>query len=263
MSERSTNAQSTQDQNHILQAAIISGIIFVVFWILSSLFARLNVIKPDSTLLFIALIPFIVWLILSGRITKIVGPGGWVIEFGKTPVAPIGEEIIPVDPGRDVDKGTERKLQNNLERISEEHPTILSFEIGKEGYYALPVIWKYVQALETHSRFHYALFVDSLRRFKGIIEATDFERLSSYPRERFVNDVPQGFVRKLETTSILVSPGVVTEYLQTTSTNKEALELMEKAHTDYLPVVNEQSKFVGVVTQERIVRKILLRLLST
>ncbi|MGD0175694.1 MAG: CBS domain-containing protein [Candidatus Bathyarchaeia archaeon] len=266
MSGGGTNAESSDVQhqtlNHFLQTVIISGFIIGFFLILSGLFTSLNAIKPDSTLVFIALIPFIVWLIVSGRITEIAGPGGIGIklrnEAGK-PI-PVESEKITIEPDfRVIEKGG---LDALYREISDKHPNTLSFVIGKMNY-RVNVIWDYLNALEMEPSFRFILFRDSRGKFKGIVKASDVKRiLPAEGRPPTTLDSDYGFVRMLETGSILSSPGVVTDYLERTSTNKEALELMEKADTDFVPVVDEQRKFVGVVTQERIVRKILTRLLS-
>ena len=265
MSTEGSKSQSDDlDSNveHILQTVIISGIIIALLWILTVLFG--SELRPDSTLLFIALIPFIVWLIVSGRIAEIAGPGGIGIKLRNIAEKPVTSEdkiTIEVERAQVIKKGG---LQNLRAEISAKHPSTLSFVLGKRNYYNAKVVRDYLNVLQREPGFRFVLFVDSHRKFRGIMKASEFERmLTSTNGEPTDLNSDYEVVRMLETGSILPRPGVVTDYLEKTSTNKEALELMEKAYTDFVPVVDEQREYIGVVTQEGIMRKILTKLLST
>lgn len=55
---------------------------------------------------------------------------------------------------------------------------------------------------------------------------------------------------------------VITDSMKVKFTNKRILDEMEKAKTNMLAVVDRECKFVGVMTQEEIVIKILIKLLG-
>src|SRR5208337_795176 len=117
---------------HLVEAAAISIIFFWLLWILPYFFTNRNGLQIDSTLVLVALVPFIIWLIVSGRIKEITGPGGWGLKLNDIaqrrafPDDKISPEPFQVIPKQAFSNKTFRDLQAR-------HPNILSFDISREN----------------------------------------------------------------------------------------------------------------------------------
>lgn len=213
----------------------------------SSYFAELEPIY-----VFVALVPFVVLLITSGRLKEIRGPGGIALSMRDEAQKPISPELsktkLEVDPDITMDKGRLDLLQ---ERIAQNPPTALSFQVGKKGYYRESAIWEYIQELEGYPGFRNILLIDGDGKFKGFMRVEDFKVLMR----------GDDIVAQLESGRIQQYPRVVTASIPLGATNQQALSEMERLDTNVLAVVDRHEKFVGVITQEEIVRKILSKAL--
>ena len=207
-------------------------------------------IKLDPTLVVVALIPFIVWLVISGRVKEFKGPGGLDVILRDTANDKIPTELgpLPIEPAITIDKASEAAL----EMIEREHPTSLSFQLGKHNY-SNQIISRYLDALESNPKFNMIIFTDEAKRLKGMMKARDFHTL---------HERDQATSIKIASGEILQAPGVITNSIQQNSTNKEALEQMNKTGTDVLPVVDAQGKYVGYVRRDRILGDVIAKLLA-
>jgi Mg/Co/Ni transporter MgtE len=62
---------------------------------------------------------------------------------------------------------------------------------------------------------------------------------------------------ELESGVILTRDGVITASVSSESTNRETLRKMDQRNLSELAVVDSANQFVGVITQDEIVRKLL------
>jgi hypothetical protein len=237
----------------ILQAIAISvAFLLVLAFILfitssTSYFSELEAIH-----VFVALVPFIVLLMVSGRLTEIGGPGGISLSMRDEVRKPISPELskmkLEVDPEITMDKGSRVDLE---QQIARNPPTTLSFQIGRTGCYNESAIQHYIDEVHGHPNFRNILLTDREGRFNGLLRVEDFRMLL---RE---GDV----VAQLESGRVLEDSRVITASIPIDSTNQQALGEMERLHSNTLAVVDRHEGFVGVISQEGIVRKVLARVL--
>jgi len=71
----------------------------------------------------------------------------------------------------------------------------------------------------------------------------------------------EDIIQKIESGEILEDTRVIRNSIEIDSTNKQALDEMERVNINLLPVIDDRRAFVGVITQEEIVRKTLTKLL--
>lgn len=77
----------------------------------------------------------------------------------------------------------------------------------------------------------------------------------------FVSVVEKGgVVDALESASIMQNKNMCKERIAISSSNREALSVMEKFNVNELAVVNSENRFLGIINQEQIVRKVLSRI---
>ena len=236
----------------ILQTVFISLAFLLVLVLVLFVTERLNLGKIEPIHVFVALVPFIILLVMSGRLKEIGGPGGIALSLRdevQKPISPeaAGDELV-VDPEITMEKGAIPAIQ---EQVAQNPPTTLSLRVGRLGFYSELAIRHYIEELDKHPVFRNVLFVDAESRFQGLMPAQAFRALL---QEREV-------VPLLEDGKILELPGVVTALIPVGSTNQQALAEMDRVDTNTLAVVNQREGFVGVITQEEIVRKVLTKVM--
>lgn len=238
----------------ILHTIIISCVFLLVLFIVSTgnYFVGQAKFELEPVHVFVALVPFVILLIVSGQLKEIRGPGGLAFllrDEVRKPVSPeLREMKLEVEPDIVVAKGGLDVLRN---RIAQNPPTTLSFQIGKRGYYGQSAIEEYIRELDQYPCFRNILFTDEHGTFRGFMTVSDFRVLL------------QGgdIVTNLESGQILEDPKIIKSSVQIGSTNQQALSEMERVGENILAVVDRHEKFVGVITQEEIVRKILTKVL--
>jgi hypothetical protein len=239
----------------IIQTFVNSLIFFTILFIISSedLFTNRYGFNLEPINVFIALIPLVIWLIVSGKLKELKGPGGIGIimrDEGQKSISPeITKIALKVDPAVVEKKGGLDELRY---KILHNPPTTLSFEIEKKNYYNLEAIKDYIYELEKNPDFRYILFNDADGKFKGIMKVNYFKYLLE----------TDDLVQRIENSKILEDSRVTRKCIKITSTNKQALNEMEKVNVNMLPVVDRRGRFIGVVTQEEILRRILTKILQ-
>jgi hypothetical protein len=200
-----------------------------------------------SVYIFLALIPFVIALFVSGKLKEIKGPGGIGLslrdeiskqvspDFSDQPIE-VAEEIVG-------DKGLVSRLQSEVAK----RPTSLSFEIGRRNYYGQWAIAEYVSELSRNPEFRFILFKDSNNGFLGLMHVEYYKNLLR--RNDIVNEIESG--------SILNRPEVNRTKIAQSVSNREALSIMDREGCNELVVVDSSNKFIGVITQDAIVRKVL------
>ena len=240
----------------ILQTILMSIIFFLTLLIVVYLFAKVpgeNEFRLNTIHLFIALTPFVVLLIVSGKLKEIRGPGGIALSMRDEIQKPISmeykDEQMEVNPEVVQAKGGMESLQV---AISDNPPTTLSFQIRRSGYYGKWAIEEYIRELKRHPYFRNILFNDLNGRFQGYMNVNEYEKIL-----KNTDDI----VQELESGDILTYESINKNLIHINTTNKQALDAMESKNVNELAVVDESNRFVGVITQEEIVRKVLTKII--
>ena len=228
-----------------LQAGVVSVVfllLLVGLGILEQVFVAGAFTNP--VLVVVALIPIIVYLAVTGRLSRFSG-GGFEIELqaaARKFISPDASQTIDVDPER-----LDAKYHAGaLEAVKQRAPTALTFEIGRAGYYALGAIEAYLDELETLT---YVVFTDANDRFEGYAPVEQFRRL--------VGNYAIDIVGELESGHITDRPIVRTEAIRSDRTNEECLRTMDELNVDQLAVLDANGAFVGVVRQDAIIRRLV------
>ena len=233
---------------------IISAVFFVVLFIVSylaSIAPSDGGIKIEPIYVFIALIPFIVLLIASGKLKEIKGPGGIALlmkdEAEREISVDVEDNAIEIDSEIVHSKGG---IESLTFMLRESPPTALSFVLEKKDYYAQYAIEGYINELRKLSSFKNIVFVSNDGSFLAYMKVEDF---SQVVKESQIVDL-------LESGDILKDKRTNPASINIDSTNRDTLSEMEKCNVNELAVIDSKSKFLGVINQEQIVRKVLSRL---
>lgn len=238
----------------IWQTILISLLFFFVLWLISSdrFFGQRLGFELEPLHFGIALIPFIILLILSGKLKEIRGPGGWVLSLRDEVQKTMSPDIVEKEPLQVDPAIVQQKGPPISEVLAQKRPSVLGFTIGKKHFYWHDAIIQYIEALAVLPGFRFILFTDEPGKFVGGMKVADFIAILA------MGDI----VPKLENGDILNDPRVIKNTIQVNATNKQALNEMEKASVNILSVVDQEGEFIGVVTQEELVRKILSKVLQ-
>jgi len=168
-------------------------------------------------------------------------------EQARKLVSPDASEEVNVEP----DQLNEKTGESELENIKERGPTALTFELGRQGFYDQDAIEYYLEALET---LRYVVFTDADGQFEGYAPVGAFSRLLENSEINVVSEI--------ETCEITNRAVVRTNAIRSDSTNEECLRETNDRDVDELAVIDAQKTFVGVVTQDAVIRTLMSSALS-
>lgn len=238
-----------------VQTILLSIIFFLVLSLIvfgSQHLSPNGKIKIETIHIVISLIPFMIMLILSDKLKEIKGPGGIGLsmrdEASKALAPQYEDETIEVNPEVTLEKGGEESLRS---AIQNKQTTTLSLTVGRESYYNQEAINYYIHELEKKQELHFIIFNDIAGRFQGFMNVKDYKQYEE--TGNVVND--------LETGQILNHSDVTTHSINLGESNKTALNLMDKTNNSRLAVIDSRGRFIGVTTQDEIVRKILSKVI--
>jgi hypothetical protein len=216
----------------------------------------------DPGLVALMLLPFVAYLIASGRMTEFKAPGfgAKFVQTAKETVRPASETIAYDDPHIVAREGGVRKLLARKAReIDQSRPVVMTMTIGGDIQYTLEEVRRYLDVLSQLRSFKLAVFLDRNKRVVAYMEAWVLKELieQSELAGEFLELVNSGQIE-----SVIGYPGIAKNIISTASTNIDALREMQEQNLEALVVVNEQGMLRGVVERERVVTSMMLSLAS-
>lgn len=238
-------------RDYLAETVLISIVFYLVLF---GLLLLTDVTVPTPELVFIALVPFLVLLISSGRIQELRF-GDLSMKFQQAVQGMISHDIAGESFEYESTDPMAKGGDSNLQQMIENQGSTLSFTIGRR--YDPKYIQQYLrQNLEENPNFRYVLFNDRNGRFSGLMKAVDFVSYVWLHRDE------SGVVAAIESGDILDDENVIKTRIQEGSTLGEAREKMEAVDRDILAVVDTDDEFVGVLTREDVTSKLLGRLMG-
>jgi hypothetical protein len=238
--------------------------------------SRFEVKSVDIVL---ALLPVVVWLLATGRITKLAVPGLEVetaaqaiqeaaqgsIETQVTTVeeAGLGDAVDVIDRARkgDVDL---------IPEIDARGTKALAFQLG-QGNYDADVIREYLDVLVGRGQLRYLVLNEPDGELFGVYDATKvypyftFQLERQAPRtraiavyDRFAASLNRADPRSREWLASLPGFTPASSAVRLGISKRQALEQMESAGVEVLPAVRDDGRFVGVVHRSRLTAGLIL-----
>lgn len=216
----------------------------------------LHITITDSSAVFLSLIPFVAYLILSGKIREFKG-GGIEVKFKEAI-----EKEVNFKPERVhyigytmVGKGSRKALSNTILEIMKSPFAALSLTIGQHYDYTL--LRDYLKELVQFGFFKHVLFIDNNSKLQGFMLA---RVLLSYLRKdqmgnQIINLMESGRIREIE--------GFRKDFVKNTASGREALHRLETERIVDIAVVDENNHFLGFTDREIIVTKAVSALLAS
>ncbi|MHA1832837.1 MAG: hypothetical protein ACTSV7_02495 [Candidatus Baldrarchaeia archaeon] len=245
--QRSTKKYSLPSRDIIVIA--LSLVAIGIFFALSLLAKIAGLSMSDTTAVFLSIFPFIVYLILSGKISELSG-GGWKVKFREAYEKPVVFETGEVAYLSYT--VTRKSFMEQLEDIKKKlHVTpfvVLSLTLGRR--YDREVLQKYLEELTKFDYFKYVVFLDGRSKFVGFINARVLLDLVKSTRGHLVLEA----IANGDLTNVR---GSCRDYILSSRTNYEALETLEKTKRPELAVVTPDMKFLGFTSKEIITSRII------
>jgi len=260
--------ESTNPINEVLLAVtVFAAVIALLIWIRAVVATRwkvgqaLEIKSPDIV---IALIPITLWLFLSGRVGSVrIGDFELKAALVHATQASVVKQVttfsnaeLPVHQPLAAEKGGVDLIQSLIENKTE----ALVFRRGSGHYYG-PVIAEYLRRLTAAPFLKYVVVKDRDGRFQGIADARDTQRefaagAGADAFERWINAKDEGTAPPL--------PGYIraSEAVRNDADKRSVLASLEKANSDFLPVVDSGGQFQGTVERARIVSSLILDVAS-
>lgn len=249
-------------QGDVVKTVAISVIFYSVLLVLLVL---TDLTEPTPALVFVALVPFIVHLVSSGRIDELHF-GNLSMKFQEAAKGGISPDL-PGEPFEvDEDEAAGKQGQARLEQMIQEQRSSLAFRIGS-WYDADFILWYLRRNLAENPHFRYVLFTEQDGRFAGIMNADEFVTYvwvhdaddGDHPGTAGSGDDIEAAIRDGD---ILDAASVITTRIQEGSTLGEARRKMKDTDSDILAVVDSDEEFVGVLTSENVTSQVLGRLMG-
>jgi hypothetical protein len=211
--------------------------------------------------LLVTVVAAVLMLFVTGRISE--------FEFGSKGVSvksaiiaatrkPIDNQILPVTTIVHPEKGPLDQIQKY---VAEQVPAI-HFDLGSNRY-NWGAIHDYLSALSSHSFFRFVVFLGAQSKLFGIVDARKLytklsDQNSAMKFDNFAEIVNRGTVDDLARLEMLPSFVPATQAIRRSTDKKEALETMQGRSVDWLPVIEDDGRFAGIVEQSRLAASLIV-----
>jgi len=207
----------------------------------------------------IALTPVLVWLVLTGQLTKLTfgGEGLLSIELQKALTTDITNTFhfsLPIESLSEAEKPN----PSRLDQFIEARTPAMFFVLGKR--YNADYAKEDLTKLRADPFFRYVIIQQNGGAFFGMMDANHLTQYLSATNgwNDFINAVA------LPNTAYFANPrlGFVGAAKAVTETTEKAevLQKMEREHMDWLPVTDPGAKWIGRVEQSAILVRLVLSL---
>jgi len=249
--------RDNQEIRAIVTSILFLALGFLVLWVAKSIMK----IEGDAVFISLLFIPILVYVIISGKIEELKGPGGLEAKFAKAAnetITAASEEVrLSMEDMQIVLKESMSLLEKKRRELNEAQPIAMIMELGKRNYYGREAVLGYLEMLSQFRNFKFVVFVDNNKRFVAYMPSWAVKGLLSKPElgNAFISAVNEGIA-----TDLFQYPGIVRETIRTCTTNVEALREMMRQNLEALVVTDENNQLTGIVEREQILSRMMLSL---
>lgn len=242
-----------QDKRRVVTTTIYVTVAVIALYFIVSFVGKslLNLEITDSSAIFLSMIPFVVYLVMSGRIREFRG-GGFEIKFKEAFEKEVLFEHQPIefDVYQPIMKGYLGDLPRIISQIAEKPSKTLA--LRQKERYDPTVLGKYLEELTKLESFKYVVFVDERGRFEGFISARS---LLAILKGDIVDRIARGELDGI--------PGFRKNFIQDAVSNREALKILDKENLTDIAVIDTNGKFLGFASRETITVGVVKSLLGS
>jgi CBS domain-containing protein len=245
-------------------AAIGFSVLFVALGVAAMVAAvKLAGVRDGTVLSVLLIIPALLYLLLSGRVSDLKGPGGLEVKLSEVARQPIpirqGEAqggALAYERVRAVEKGRSDSFLSRVKDITPDEPVVLTLTLGS-GPIDGAAAADYAKGLTQFPRFRFVAIVDSDGRLVSYME----ERAFRHVIESDIVDanVLLSNIEHKNVRAIRSYPGMVLTSLTAGTNIADGLREMERVRLDAL-LVTEDGHITGIVERDRLANALLLSL---
>jgi CBS domain-containing protein len=228
--------------------------------------AKVAAVKDGTALAALLIVPAVLYLLLSGRVSDLKGPGG--LEVKLTQVA---NQAIPLagqdhdtaalafEAVRSVEKGRAESFLSRIRGITPDEPVVLTLTVGS-GRIDGPTAADYAKGLTQFPRFRFVAVLDSHKKLISYMDATAFRHVieadvvDASMLLKNIEDQDVGAVRAF--------PGMIVQTVSPRTSIADALRRMERVHRNAL-LVTDEGEIKGIVERDRLANALLLSLIDS
>jgi hypothetical protein len=247
-----------------LWALGVSGLFLVLGLLVVWLVKGIANVEPVGDAVFVSLLlmPALVYMIVSGRMKELRGPGGLGAKFIETAAQSVSETAsfgtVSIEDMMVVAKGglslldeNRRKLENVAGRT-----IAMTMVLGSQRY-ELGAVREHIKVFAQFPNFRFVVFLDENDRVKAYMRpeaVRDLLDLKGWGDE-FLEAVNEGRFQELGR-----YPGFIQRPISSEWTNAEALQEMMREDLDALVVVDGDGRLKGVAEREKVLGRMMLAL---
>lgn len=239
-------------------------IAIVLFVLVLAAIAGLRLKYPKmevkSTDIALALVPLALWLLLTGKITKLqVGDLSFETAFTQAAAARISGQVATLNPMPvQAVRMTAKTLVSRMPALLKDKTEAVSFQLGRTDYQG-QAIREYLRQVASPA-LKYLVFLDDHGKFAGLADARSVMTVLEQPGGEYSGNDLANWVSAQNLASLSHLPGFLgaQDAIRSDLDKKEALKKMENLGREVLPVIDKNGKFAGMVDRARLTASLIL-----
>jgi hypothetical protein len=222
-------------------------------------------VKDGVVLAALLIVPALLYLLLSGRVSDFKGPGGLEVrlaEVANKPLPPHAKDAetssLSYERVREVERGRTESFVQHIRDITPDDPVVLTLTLGS-GPIDGKAAADYARGLTQFPRFRFVAIVDSHGKLISYMQESSFRHLiesDAVDTQQLLNNVERknvGAVRSY--------PGMIVSTVSRKTSIADSLREMERLRTNAL-LVTEDGHIEGIVERDRVANALLLSLID-
>ncbi len=143
-----------------------------------------------------------------------------------------------------------------IERYLKSGVEALSFDLGKKNYYVPGVVRQYIERLTKGPYLKYIVFYEPSGKMKAVADARAIAAHFRTPDAKLTPRLLTDWIAKPDLARLKGLPGYV-EPVGVKSSTREALTKMLQFDADFVPIMDEQGRFVGVARGSQLIGRLV------
>jgi CBS domain-containing protein len=258
-----------QEQLTLLRAelgALGGAVLFVALGFAAILLvAKVADVKDGTVLASLLILPALLYLLLSGRVSDLKGPGGLEVQLAKVANQTIpmagheqGSAALSYEEVRPVERGRAESFLDRVRNITPADPVVLTLTVGSGR-------------IDGKAAADYARGLTQFPRFRFVAVLNDDGSLISYMEESAFRHVIEADVvdaavllnniEHKNLGAVRAFPGMITTTVAPGASIADALRSMDNARISAL-LVSDDGHIKGIVERDRLANALLLSLLD-
>ncbi len=209
-------------------------------------------VQDGAVLVFLVIVPTLVYLVLRGDLAELRGPGGWAATFvqvSRAEVSLTGDALIKI---QDVDV---RELKSAVPDGKADEPVLMDMPLGQR--YVAEEVGEKLEFLSRSPRFRLVALVNQQGVFQGCISPGELKGLM---RDEALSEGFLNAVAAANTKAVFRYPRTLQKVMVKDESSAEALSLMTAHNLDAVAVVDDAHQVLGIVEREQLVSRLILSL---